>query len=224
MKSLVVLLCAGLLLSPAARPQTPESADARRERNLKIPEVIRALGLKEGSKVADIGAGDGFYDTLLSRAVGPGGRVYAEDIDEKGAIKQLHERVDKDHLENVEVILGAPDDPKLPVGTLDGVLMVITYHEIAGYEKMLEQVRAALKEGGRLVVVDMAPQKTITRPRADQVKNHVIAADLAESEIRHAGFDVVSRDDHFIDHPDEESTRWMIVFRKPVSTAAPPRA
>jgi len=61
----------------------------------------------------------------------------------------------------------------------------------------------------------MTPNKTLSRPRADQVKNHVIAPNLAESEIRQAGFEVVSRDDHFIDRPDEEYTRWMIVFRKP---------
>jgi len=214
MKSIILLLGACLLVAPAARAQAPEPADAKREHDLKIPEIIRALGLKEGSKVADIGAGDGFYDMAMSRTVGAAGRVYAEDIDEKGAIKRLHERVDKNHLENVEVILGVPDDPKLPAGTLDGVLMVIMYHEVADHEKMLEHVRDALKDGGRLVIVDMAPHKTLIRPRADQTKNHVIAADLAESEIRHAGFDLLSRDDHFIDNPDEESTRWMIVSRK----------
>jgi hypothetical protein len=92
--------------------------------------------------------------------------------------------------------------------------MVITYHEVNDSQKMLEHVAAALKRGGRFVVVDMAPHKTLTRPRADQVKNHVIAPDIAESEILSAGFEVISRDDHFIDKPDEESTRWMIVFRK----------
>jgi len=68
----------------------------------------------------------------------------------------------------------------------------------------------------------MSPHKTLNRPRADQVKNHVIAADLAESEIREAGFEVVSRDDRFIDSPDEESTRWMIVFRKPAGGGVRP--
>jgi predicted methyltransferase len=79
---------------------------------------------------------------------------------------------------------------------------------------MLEHVAVSLKPGGRLVVIDMAPHKTASRPRADQVKNHVIAADLVASEMRRAGFEIVSRDDHFIDKADEESTRWMIVFRK----------
>ena len=200
---------AGAVIAAADSPYTA------RERSLKMPEIIQALGLKDGCVMADIGAGNGMYEAALSRAVGASGRVYAEDIEEKYAVKELHDRVAKDKLENVAVILGVPEDPKLPVGALDAALMVITYHEVVPYQKMLEHVMAALKPGGRLVVVDMMPHKTISRPRADQVKNHVIAADLAESEIRSAGFAVVSRDDHFIDDPDEESTRWMIVFRKP---------
>ncbi len=212
MKPLFLLL--GAVLWAAAADDT---AASKRERELRIPEIIEALGLAQGSSVADIGAGEGEYEPSLARAVGSSGRVYAEDIDEKGAIKDLKERVAKDHLNNVEVVLGAPDDPKLPAGTLDGALMVISYHEIADHEKVLDHVRAALKPGGRLVIVDMMPHKTIGRPRADQTKNHVIAADLAESEVRQAGFEIVSRDDHFIDRPDEESTRWIIVSRKPAN-------
>jgi predicted methyltransferase len=93
--------------------------------------------------------------------------------------------------------------------------MVIAYHEVANPTKMLERVKAALVPGGRLVVVDMIPHRTKKRPRADQVKNHVIAAATAVAEFRAAGFSILSRDDRFIDRPDEESARWMIVARKP---------
>jgi predicted methyltransferase len=201
----------------AAGQAVGEDDDGKRERDLRIPEIVRALELVRGSKVADIGAGEGFYEISLSRAVESEGRVYAEDIADS-AIKKLQERVDKRHLANVEVIHGAPDDPKLPAEALDGALMVTSYHEVADYEKMLQHVRAALKPGGRFIVVDQSPHKTLARPRADQTKNHVIAADIAESEFRQAGFEVVSRDDRFIDNPDEESTRWMIVCRKPETT------
>lgn len=222
MKAAVVLLGACILWTPTAPAQappsgeTPGSGEAKRERELKMPEIVQALGLREGSRVADIGAGEGYYEIPMARAVGAKGRVYAEDIN-AGAVKRLHERVDSDHLGNVEVIEGAQADPKLPAETLDGVLMVIMYHEIEDHQAMLEHVKTALKAGGRLVIVELAPHKTLTRPRADQTKNHVIAADLVESEVREAGFEVVSRDDHFIDRPDEEVTRWMIVFRKPGS-------
>lgn len=221
MKAAILLLGASVLWFPVLRaqatssvPESPEAAQAKRERALKMPEIIQALGLKAGSRVADIGAGDGEYEVALARVVADSGRVFAEDIN-PGSIKRLKERIEHDHLGNVEVIEGTAADPKLPAGSLDGVLMVITYHEIADHEAMLEHVRASLKPGGRFVVVDMPPRKTLTRPRADQVKNHVIAADLVQAEVQKAGFDVVSRDDHFVDQPDEETTKWMIVFRKP---------
>src|SRR5579863_2490312 len=86
----------------------------KREHDLKMAEIVRALGLELGSKVADIGAGEGFYEVPISRAVGPTGAVYAEDIN-PGSIKRIHERVDELHLANVHVIQGAPDDPKLPL-------------------------------------------------------------------------------------------------------------
>jgi ubiquinone/menaquinone biosynthesis C-methylase UbiE len=221
MKVLNLLLGVSLCCSPSLRaqavscsPSATESAQAKRERDLKMPAIMKSLDLKQGSKVADIGAGDGYYEVAMSHAVGAEGRVYAEDIS-SGAIKRLHQRVDEDHLGNVDVIEGVADDPKLPAN-LDAVLMVITYHEIADHEKMLKHVLAALRPRARFVVVDMTPNKTLSRPRADQVKNHVIAPDLAEAEIREAGFAVLSRDDYFIDNPDEESTRWMIVFNKPI--------
>lgn len=214
-----VLFCfsaAAWAQSSAAAANSADSRDAQRAGELNIPQVVEALALPPGGSVADIGAGDGFYELFLSPAAGPEGHVYAEDIDEKGAIKRLQERVANRHLANVKVILGTADDPKLPGAALDAVLMVIMYHEIEHPEIMLDHVKAALKPGGRLVIVDMMPHKTIARPRADQTKNHVIAAGLVESEVVRAGFEVVSRDDHFVDRPDEESTRWMMVCRKPV--------
>ena len=189
-------------------------AQAKREESLRMAEIVRAMGATDGAKVGDIGAGSGYYDVALSRAVGANGRVYAEDI-ANYAMKDLHKRVHESHLRNMEIIHGTADDPKLPAGSLDAALMVIMYHEIADHQKMLSHVSAALKPGGRLVIVDMTPHKTITRSRADQVKNHVIAPDIVESEVKEAGFEEVSRDDHFIDKPDEETTRWMIVFKKP---------
>ena len=189
-----------------------KSAQDKREQELRMPAIVQALALKQGARIADIGAGDGDYEPVLARAVGKAGRVYAEDIG-PNALKNLRERVKTAGLENVEVIEGVADDPKLPAD-LDSVLMVISYHEVADPQKMLEHISASLKPGGRLVIVEMAPHKTGNRPRADQTKNHVIAADLVIAEVRRAGFEVVSRDDAFIDKADDESTRWMVIFRR----------
>jgi predicted methyltransferase len=115
----------------------------------------------------------------------------------------------------VTIIHNKPDDPQLPLRTLDAALMVNAYHEVEPYREMLAHIRDSLKPGGRLVVVDNMPLKTGVRPRADQVKNHVINAGVAEPEFRAAGFEIVARRDDFIDRPDEESTKWMIVCRRP---------
>lgn len=220
-----IWLIAGWLLFVAlpAATQTPaqapasksESADEKRERTLKLPEVLDALALSPGSQVADVGAGDGFYVQRLAKRVGTSGRVYAVDIDEKNAIRKLKELVEKQSLSNVTVVHSEPGDPKLPENSLDAVLMVITYHEVEPYQEMLKHLMADLKPGGRYVVVDMTPLKTRTRPRADQVKNHVIAPEIAESEFRAAGFEIMSRRDDFIDQPDEEQIKWMMICRRP---------
>jgi len=76
-------------------------------------------------------------------------------------------------------------------------------------------VLVALKPGGRLVVLDNMPLRTRNRPRADQTKNHVIAPEVVEQELREFGFQILERRDQFIDHPDEESTNWLIVAQRP---------
>ncbi len=194
----------------------PSDHELRREQRERVAEVIQALELKEGQSVADVGAGSGFYAVRLARTVGKTGRVYAEDIDEKGALKRLRGRVEKEKLDNVTVILGDPDNPKLPAGALDAALMVDAYHEMEPHAEMLQHVFAALKPGARLVMVDLMPGKTRQRPRADQVKNHRLAPELAEAELRQAGFEILSRVDGFIDPPDEEGGQWMIVSRRPL--------
>ena len=213
---------AGLLwlcLTSASAQVTPPATS--REARERVPEVIAALELKEGHWVADVGAGSGFYTARLARAVGQSGRVYAEDVDEKYAIKRLREMVEKEKLSNVTVILGDPDDPKLPAGALDAVLIVDAYHEMDKYPEMLQHLLAALKPGGRLVMVDLMPLKTRGRPRASQVQNHKLAPELAEPEIRQAGFEILARVDDFVDRPDDEGGQWMIVARRPSPPAHP---
>jgi ubiquinone/menaquinone biosynthesis C-methylase UbiE len=181
--------------------------------------VIQALNLKPGASVADVGAGSGRYAVKLARAVGPSGHVYAEDIDENNALPALRKRIAEEGLTNVTVTAGEPDDPKLPRGALDLVLMVDAYHEMDRYPQMLARVLEALKPGARLVVIDMPALKVRDRPRAVQFKNHVLAPELAEVEIRQAGFEILKRDDSFVNDPDKEGGKWLIVARRPPAPA-----
>jgi ubiquinone/menaquinone biosynthesis C-methylase UbiE len=211
----VVMLSAQVAdVAALVREQFPND---ERLQELQIPELFQTLGVKEGSRVADIGAGPGDFTVLLAQVSGPGGRIFAVDVNENN-VGQLRERVRKMGLRNVEVILGAEDDPKLPADSLDGILIVESYHHFAKYESMLEHMLTALKPGGRLMILDGMPMRTRSRPRAVQVKNHRIAPELVESELQRAGFEITDRRDGYVDNPDEEGRQWLTVARRPRRT------
>jgi ubiquinone/menaquinone biosynthesis C-methylase UbiE len=116
-------------------------------------DVVRAMGLQEGMTVADVGTGIGYMLPFLSRAVGAGGRVIAEDIfdDFLAAAKQRAQNRD---LGNVTFVKGTETDPGLPEGAADEVLVLDVYHHFDYPEKMLAGIHKALKPGGKLVVVE----------------------------------------------------------------------
>ncbi|MFB3825766.1 MAG: class I SAM-dependent methyltransferase [Bryobacteraceae bacterium] len=179
--------------------------ERRREKWQKNDEVFAALGLREGHWVADIGAGTGYFTLRLSPRVGPNGRVLAENISrDQAAI--LERRVRERALENVESILGVPDDPRLPAGKLNAVLIVNTYHEIEPYQTMLRRLHEALVPGGRLVIIDPVPRG---ETRKQQTGAHTLSPDFAEAELREAGFEIMDRQDRFSKAPNHWD--WMLV-------------
>jgi SAM-dependent methyltransferase len=121
------------------------------------PEFIMdELGIADGSVVADLGAGSGWFTMWLARRVGPNGLVYAEDI-QRQMIEVIDRRVQQEALHNVRTILGTADDPHLPANSLDAVLIVDAYHEIEDPQALLEHVARALKPEGRIGIVDFTP-------------------------------------------------------------------
>jgi ubiquinone/menaquinone biosynthesis C-methylase UbiE len=111
-----------------------------------------ALGIADGSIVADLGAGSGWFTTRLARRVGPNGLVYAEDIQPQ-MIEAIKLRTERENLPNVRVVLGTPKDPRLPYG-LDAVLIVDAYHEIEDPVTLLRSIERSLKPQGKVGVVD----------------------------------------------------------------------
>jgi ubiquinone/menaquinone biosynthesis C-methylase UbiE len=211
--ALLAVGCAAAGQAPARgqRANVGEQADYK-----KISDTADALELKEGSQVADVGAGDGAYEEELSKRVGSTGRVYAVDIDEKRAIPKLKTLVENKSLTNVTVVVGEPANPKLPDASLDAVLIVNAYHEMTAYKEILSHLRTALKPGGRLVVVDSLPLPgTASSSRADQSRRHNLAADFAEAEFREAGLEIIERRDKFVLNKNGAPTRWMIIARNP---------
>ncbi len=189
------------------------SETVRREDWQRVPQIFAALGVKPGSNIADLGSGDGWLTVQLAREVGSAGRVFAVDISES-ALNSLRKTVAKDALKNVEIVLAAEDDPRLPAGVLDGVVILNAYHEVTKRVPVLDAVRRALKPGGVLVIVDNFPTDS-TWSRDQQTARHGLALNFARDEVQAQGFNVVSTDPTFIDDTNGAHRRqWLIVARR----------
>lgn len=139
---------------PVAPIVAPRYSDERSRDNAgEAADVMRIAGVVPGMTVADIGAGEGYYTLRLAERVGSTGRVVAQDI-VPATRDALADRVSRERLDNVYVRLGAADDPRLPAGSFDRVFMVHMYHEIVSPYAFMHRLRAALKPGARVVIVD----------------------------------------------------------------------
>ncbi len=112
-----------------------------------------ALRVGEGSVVADVGAGGGWFTVRLARRVGPNGTVYAQDVQAE-MLEAIGRRVQREGFRNVKPVRGEPDDPKLPSGALDAALIVDSYHEFPSPVALLSKLAASLKPGGRIGIVN----------------------------------------------------------------------
>lgn len=156
--SLVLLVAASVAL-PAqhARLFPPEDLGLLegpdRDAYQRPDQIMDALQIGEGSVVADLGAGGGWFTVRLARRVGPNGRVYAEDI-QKEMIGAITRRMTREGLANVLTVLGTPVDPRLPPGSLDAALMVDAYPEFEHPVTLLRNLARAMKPGGVIGIVN----------------------------------------------------------------------
>jgi hypothetical protein len=127
------------------------------------------------------------------------------------------------HESNIRIIHGNVDDPLLPAAGVDSVLIANTYHEFTKPIAILDHTFRALRSGGRLIILDRGPRNYQGESRESQIQRYQIAASIAEGEIRQAGFEIISREDRFIDRPaaerpgdrPDDHVWWLIVARKP---------
>jgi predicted methyltransferase len=116
--------------------------------------IMDALGIGDGSVVADVGAGGGWFTVRLARRVGPNGRVFAEDVQPQ-MIESIERRVQREGLRNVKTVLGSPEDPRLPAESLDAILIVDAYREVGDNGvTLLRNLALGLKKNGRLGIVE----------------------------------------------------------------------
>jgi ubiquinone/menaquinone biosynthesis C-methylase UbiE len=167
---------------PVASIITSHSGDEDfRDRSGEATGTMAAIGVRPGLTIADIGAGDGYFTTRLSRQLGPTGQVIATDVTSE-YLARLRARVASENLQNVTVILGGFDDPKLPPASVDVALMVRMYHEIEQPYAFLWRLRDALKPGGTVAVSER------DRPTAD----HGTPPALLRCEFAAVGYQQIS--------------------------------
>jgi tRNA A58 N-methylase Trm61 len=201
--------CVATTVAGQAAQSQPGTTEADRERWQNVPEIFAALRVAAGSRIADIGAGSGFFTVRLARAVKPAGRVFAVDVN-PDAVRDLNARVAREGLDNVDVIAGDLADPRLP-GSLDAVLIVNAYHEMHAHQAILDKIRQALKLEGRLVIVEPIAQQRQKTSREQQQQNHEIAMDYVVEDLSQAGFQIVERRDRFVENLLDRDTEWLIV-------------
>lgn len=150
----------------------------------KPDQIMDALGVADGSVVADLGAGAGWFTIRLARRVGPNGLVYSEDIQPQ-MIEAIRRRVQKEGLQNVRTRLGRADNPDVPPNSLDAALMVDIYGEIDDPRALLANVARALKPQGKLGVVDFKREGTGPGPAMeDRVDPEVIVAQVSAAGLK----------------------------------------
>jgi SAM-dependent methyltransferase len=155
-----------------------------RDERLQINRVMDILGVAPGKTAADIGAGSGWFTVRAARRVGERGMVYAVDINPE-AIRYIDDRVKKEKLANVKTILGKPDDPLLPADSVDAVLLLKTYHEVAEPVALMRKVRAALRPGAKVGIID----------RNGNGENHGVGREVVVREAKEAGYRLLEQYD-----------------------------
>ncbi|MCE7862319.1 MAG: methyltransferase domain-containing protein [Bacteroidetes bacterium CHB5] len=191
-----------------------ESAWAERDSWQKANELIQQLNLKTNSHVADVGCHEGYMTVKLAAFVKTG-KVYAVDV-EQPKLDKLKTNLSNRKLENVIAIKGDYDNPKLPVNTLDAVIIVDTYHEMDEHDKILKHIKTALKPGGRLVLCEAIADARRESTRQEQERKHELSINFALADLKAAGFTIIKQQDPFADRTKEKGDKmWLIVAENP---------
>lgn len=169
-----------------------------RDKNLQIDRVMDLLEIRPGKNVADIGAGSGWFTVRAARRVAPAGTVFAEEINPK-AVDYIYQRAEKEKLKNIRTVLGTPDNLRLPAGTVDAVLMLKVYHEIAQPVPLMRGLKAALKPGAKVGIID----------RNGNGADHGLNRDVVEKEMSEAGYKLEAK----YDFTKADGQDYFLIFR-----------
>ena len=188
--------------------------EAGRDQWQRPSDIIKALDLRPGNIVVDLGCGSGYFTLKLSAPVGQKGKVLAEDIRRLPLIFLWLRTLQRGE-HNVDLLLGEADDPHLPKQEVNAVLIVNSYHEFTNSQVILNHVAQSLVSGGRLVVVDRGPHSLGAGSTDSEREHHQVSPEQVESELRLGGFEIISRQERFIQNDPSNDEWWLIIARKP---------
>jgi cyclopropane fatty-acyl-phospholipid synthase-like methyltransferase len=198
----IIAVCALAAVAGCAAAQTPHTHqhsfrdaekwahvfdDPERDAWQKPHEVIQALALQPDARVADLGAGTGYFAARLANML-PKGRVYAVDI-EPDMVRYLEARAKREGLSNMLALEGRPDDPRLPE-KVDLILLVDVYHHIGDRASYFRRLRETLRSRGRVAIIDFKLDSPQGPPRAAR-----IAPQAVKAEMKAAGYAVAAEHD-----------------------------
>jgi ubiquinone/menaquinone biosynthesis C-methylase UbiE len=140
---------------PVAAIVSPEYSDEQtRDRNQEAERVMDRLGIRPGMRVADVGAGVGYYTIRLARRLGPSATIYAQDVSAE-YLGQLRARLERERVRGVTLVLGTPGDSRLPLASIDVAILSHMYHEVENPFEFLYNLRSALTPGARVAIIDL---------------------------------------------------------------------
>jgi ubiquinone/menaquinone biosynthesis C-methylase UbiE len=182
---------------------------------MPVERIFELAEVKKGSRVADIGCHEGYLTIHLAKTVGSEGHVYAVDV-RQDRLEQLKIHLKDRNLNNVSVILGDYDNPKLPKNQLDAVIIMDTYHEMEDYKTILKHVHKSLKSGGKLIILEKLKKEVRNASRNEQTDAHTIAAKYVRKEIEAANFHSIKEINDLGNWENEdEKPMWLLVAEKP---------
>ena len=211
MKTMLALLLAWTIAPVSISAQYNSSDWSERDEWMDIDRILELAGVSEGQHVADIGCHEGYLSMYLARAVGPRGKVYAADLRED-RLEKLNENASERSIYNITTVKAESDNPKLPEGTLDLVVIMDTYHEMKEYMTVLGHVKRSLKPNGRIVVLEKLKSFAKNKNRKEQVSAHTLSSQFVRKELQQAGFKIIEQINNIGNWENDSSKKiWILV-------------